>query len=114
MLVMLNNSGKKDVYVLGKLEGRRLASFLFHIRDASGKEITRRAFPDDQTFVPQGDPSSFVKLLPSHFLGTDFFAPLELLNIIDQANIPSSLNTILPSHLPMSSCALSGAGRTIQ
>lgn len=81
MLVMLMNSGKKDVYVLGTLEWGHAASLLFHIFDASGKEIKPPAFPDDKTLIPRGDNSAFVKLRPSHFLGTDFYAPLNLLGL---------------------------------
>ena len=98
MLVMLANSGKEDVYVLGKLEWGWSASFLFHLRDASGKEIRPRAFPDDQTFVSPDDKGAFVKLPPSHFLGTDFFAPLELLNL----NKPGKYSIFVEYHSPVS------------
>ena len=81
MLVMLVNSGKRDMYVLGTLEWGHSASLLFHILDDKGKEIRPRAFPDDQTFVARGDNSAFIKLRPSHFLGTCFYAPLDLLGI---------------------------------
>lgn len=40
LLVMLMNSGRKEVYILGKLEWGHSASFLFHIIDASGKNKT--------------------------------------------------------------------------
>lgn len=81
MLVLLRNAGTKDVYVLGTLEWGRLASFLFHIYDASGKEIRPRAVPDDQTLVLRDDKSAFVKLLPKHFLGTDFYSQMDLLGL---------------------------------
>lgn len=81
LLVMLINSGKEDVYVVGTMEWGYSASLLFHIRDASGKEIEPIGFPDDQTFVSPDDKSAFVKLHPNHFLGTNFFAPLDVLNL---------------------------------
>ena len=51
LLVMLINSGKKEVYVLGTMEWGHSASLLFRSRGASGKEIEPLGFPDDQTLV---------------------------------------------------------------
>jgi hypothetical protein len=99
MLVMLMNSGKKEIYVFGTLEWGHLASFLFHIHDASGKEIRPRAFPDDQTLVSREDRNSFVKLLPNHFLGTDFYAPVNLLGL----NRPGKYSIFVEYHSPVSS-----------
>ena len=79
--VLLTNSSYRDIYALGSLQWGRSASLLFHIRDSAGKEIKPRAFPDDQTQVSPNDKSAFVKLLPNHFLGTEFFAPMEDLNL---------------------------------
>ena len=79
--VMLTNSGKANVYVFGTLDWGSSASFVLHIRDASGKEIVPAGLPDDLTFASPDDKSAFVKLLPDHFLGTNFFSPLDILNL---------------------------------
>jgi len=92
------NSGEKDVFVLGTLEWGHSASLLFHILDAEGKEIRPRAFPDDQTFVARGDNSAFVKLHESHFLGTNFYAPLDLLGI----DKPGKYSIFVEYHSPLS------------
>ena len=98
LLVMLVNSGKKDVYVFGTMEWGYSASLLFHIRDASGREIKPLGFPDDLTRAVQDDKSAFVKLLPDHFLGTDFFAPLDVLNL----NKPGKYSIFMEYHSPFS------------
>ncbi len=98
LLVMLINSGKEDVYVLGTMEWGYSASLLFHIRNASGKEIEPMGFPDDQTLVSPDDKSAFVKLLPNHFLGTNFFAPLDVLNL----NKPGKYAIFVEYHSPLS------------
>lgn len=99
MLVMLMNAGKKEVYVVSTLEWGPLASFGFHIQDSSGREIRPRAFPDDQTLVVHEDKSSFVKLLPSHFIGTDFYAPINLLGL----DRPGKYSIFVEYHSPISS-----------
>lgn len=81
IFALLMNSGKDDLYVLGVLDWGYSSSLLLQIRDASGKEVTPLGIPDDLPNVSAKDRSSFVKLLPSHFLGTDFFAPLDVLNL---------------------------------
>lgn len=96
--VMLINSGKEDVYVLGAMEWGYSASLLFHISDASGKAIEPMGFPDDQTFVSPDDKSAFVKLHPNHFLGTNFFAPLDVLNL----NKPGKYAIFVEYHSPIS------------
>src|SRR5437762_9658149 len=45
--VMLNNTGNKNLYVLGTLEWGYNASLLLHVRDASGKEVEPRGSPAD-------------------------------------------------------------------
>lgn len=98
LLVMLVNSGKKDVYVFGTMEWGYSASLLFHIRDASGREVKPLGFPDDLTRAVQDDKSAFVKLLPNHFLGTDFFAPLDVLNL----NKPGKYSIFMEYQSPFS------------
>jgi hypothetical protein len=95
---MLVNSGKKDVYVFGTMAWGYSASLLFHIRDASGREIKPLGFPDDLTRAVPDDKSAFVKLLPDHFLGTDFFAPLDVLNL----NKPGKYSIFMEYHSPIS------------
>ena len=98
LLVMLINSGKEDVYVFGTMEWGYSASLLFHICDASGKEIKPLGFPDDLTRAVQDDKSAFVKLLPEHFLGTNFFAPLDVLNL----KKPGKYSIFMEYHSPFS------------
>lgn len=79
--VMLINSGKEAVYVFGTLDWGYSASLVLHIHDASGKEVQPFGRFDDLTFASPEDKSAFVKLLPHHFLGTNFFSPLDVLNL---------------------------------
>lgn len=80
-MVTLTNSSANDLYVLGAMEWGYSASLRLHVSDARGKEIAPLAVPDDITRVRLEDKTAFVKLLPNHFLGTNFFAPLNLLNL---------------------------------
>ena len=77
--IVLTNYGKRDVFIFSELEFGSAASLLIHIRDASGKEV--QPFFDDHTSTSPDDKSAFVKLLPRHFLGTNFFTPVEVLNV---------------------------------
>jgi hypothetical protein len=79
--VMLLNSGKEDIYVYGTLGWGHSANLILHVRDASGKEIKPLGSPDDQIYFSRDDKTAFVKLVPNHFLGTNFFAPLDILNL---------------------------------
>lgn len=94
--VMLTNSGKDAVYIFGQLDWGISASFDLRVHDASGKEVQPVGRFDDLTVVSTSDKSAFVKLLPSHFLGTDFFAPLEVLNI----NKPGKYAVFVEYHSP--------------
>jgi hypothetical protein len=80
-LVTLTNSSQNDLYVLGAMEWGPSASLLFYLSDARGKEIEPLGVPDDITRVVLDDKTAFVKLRPNHFLGTHFFAPLNILNL---------------------------------
>lgn len=82
MDVMLINSGKEAIYVFGTLDWGYSASLVLHIHDASGKEVQPFGRFDDLTFASPEDKSAFVKLLPHHFLGTRFFSPLDVLNLV--------------------------------
>lgn len=94
--VMLTNSGKEAVYIFGTLDWGYSASFVLHIRDTSGKEVEPVSFFDDLTFASPEDKSAFVKLLPYHFLGTNFFSPLDVLNL----NKPGKYAIFVEYHSP--------------
>ena len=96
--VMLTNSGKDAVYIFGALDWGISASFDLRVHDASGKEVQPVGRFDDLTFVSPKDKSNFVKLLPSHFLGTDFFSPLDVLNL----NKPGKYAVFVEYHSPFS------------
>lgn len=98
LLVMLVNSGKEELYVFGAMEWGYSASLLFHIRDASGKDIEPVGLPDDQTLVSLDYKNSFVKLHPNQFLGINFFAPLDVLNL----NKPGKYAIFVEYHSPIS------------
>ena len=94
--VMLTNSGKEPIYIFGELGWGHSASFVLRVRDASGKEVQPVGFFDDLTFSSPNDKSAFVKLLPSHFLGTNFFSPLDVLNL----NKPGRYSIFVEYHSP--------------
>ena len=94
--VMLTNSGKEAVYIFGELDWGHSASFVLRARDASGKEVQPVGFFDDLTFSSPNDKSAFVKLLPYHFLGTNFFSPLDVLNL----NKPGKYAVFVEYHSP--------------
>jgi len=96
--VLLVNSGKTDIYVFGTLGWGHSASLILHVRDAAGNEIEPIGFPDDQTHFSRDDNSAFVKLIPNHFLGTNFFAPLNILNL----NRPGRYTVWVEYHCPIS------------
>ncbi len=79
--VMLNNISSNNIYLLGSLGWGYNASLLLHVRDAAGKEIDPVGFPDDQTFVDPLDESTFVKLPPRQFIGTNLVSDLKFLNM---------------------------------
>ena len=81
MIVVLTNAAKGEIYVLATLGWGISAGLLFHIKDAAGKEIEPVGFPDDRIYASPLDSSEFVKLQPEHFIGTNFYAPLNVLNI---------------------------------
>jgi hypothetical protein len=74
--VMLTNLGERDIYIFGTFDWGYSSSLVFHIRDASGKEVQPLLSPDSQTYASAADTSAFVKLGPDHFLGTTYYAPM--------------------------------------
>ena len=81
MQVLLVNSGQEIIFVFGALQWGYSASLTLHVRDSSGREVEPVGFADDQTHESPNDQGVLVKLLPNHFLGTNFFAPLPILNL---------------------------------
>lgn len=79
--VMLRNAGENPLYVYGVLEWGYSASLMFHILDASGREVEPAFIPDPPPHAPPDDKSEFVKLQPDNFLGTSYFAPLKMMNL---------------------------------
>lgn len=79
--VMLNNITSKNIYLLSSLGWGYNASLLLYVRDAAGKEIDPDGFPDDQIFVDPLDDSTFVKLPPRQFIGTNLESDLNFLNL---------------------------------
>jgi hypothetical protein len=69
------NHSYKSVYVLAELGFGYRASFVLKILDSKGNEIEPATHPDDTIFSSPDDQSAFVKLLPNHFLGKNFYAP---------------------------------------
>jgi hypothetical protein len=79
--VLLRNSGEKPIYVFGTLDWGYSGSLMFYMTDASGREIKPQLSPDSQTYASPDDTSEFVKLGADHFLGTNYYAPLRLMNL---------------------------------
>lgn len=77
--VMVTNSGKEPVYIFGTLDVGYSASLVVHVRNAAGEDV--QPLFDDLTFESPDDKSAFVKLIPDHFLGIQFFAPADVLNM---------------------------------
>ena len=96
--VILTNTGTDALYILSQLDWGYSASLVIHVLDASGKEVQPQGVFDDHTFVSPDDQSAFVKLLPHHFLGTNFFTPLEVMNL----KRPGKYAIFVEYHSPLS------------
>lgn len=80
--MLINTDYVNDIFVYGTLGWGYSASLSFTLRDASGREIHPQIVPDDLTPpISSDDTAAFVKLRPKHYLGTDFVAKLDLLNL---------------------------------
>ena len=80
---LTNTHGVKDLFVYGTLELGYRGSFMLYRRDAKGKDVPMRFFPEALTLPPKpNDTSAFVKLLPDHFLGTYFRSSIRTLNMV--------------------------------
>ena len=81
-VLLINNNGVKDIFIYGTLEFGYRGSFMLYRRDAKGKDIPTRFFPEAHTLPPEpNDTSAFVKLPPNHFLGTYYQPLLQHLNM---------------------------------
>ena len=88
-----------DILIYGKLGWGYSASLTYTIRDVSGKRIEPNVLADDLTFpILRDDTSSFVKLLPRHFLGTYFLDDLDQLSL----RKPGRYTIFVEYHSPIS------------
>lgn len=97
--MLINTHYLNDIFIYGTLGWGYSASFTFTLRDALGKEIHPQIVPDDLTPpISPDDTTAFVKLRPKHYLGTDFAAKLDLLNL----NKPGKYSVVAEYHSPIS------------
>jgi hypothetical protein len=79
---LTNTDAVKDIFVYGTLELGHRGSFTLYRRDAKGKEVPTRVIPEAFESPPEpNDRSAFVKLLPYHFIGTDYRGSIRELNM---------------------------------
>ena len=80
--VMLRNASETDdLYIWGTLGWGYSSSLMFFLRDSAGNDIKPELLPDSPPQAPQEDKNYYVKLQPDNFLGTNYFAPLSLMNL---------------------------------
>ena len=78
---MVENLRFEDVYILNTMEFGHFGSFTLHVLDSSGREIQPAVgFHALPTSLPVDD-SQLVRLQYGHFLGSEFFARLDLLRV---------------------------------
>lgn len=79
---LTNTDAVKDIFVYGTLELGHRGSFTLYLRDAKGKEVPPRIIFEAVELPPvPGDKSAFVKLLPFHFIGTEYRGSMRELNM---------------------------------
>jgi len=79
---LTNTNAVKDIFVYGTLELGHRGSFTLYRRDAKGKEVPTRVIAEAVESPPEpNDRSAFVKLLPYHFIGTDYKGSIPELNM---------------------------------
>ena len=79
---LTNTDAVKDIFVYGTLELGHRGSFTLYRRDANGKEVPSRVILEAFESPPEpNDKSAFVKLLPFHFIGTDYRGSIRELNM---------------------------------
>jgi hypothetical protein len=83
---LTNTDAVKDILSMARLSGYH-GSFTLFRRDASGKEVPTRVIAEALESPPEpNDTSSSVKLLPYHFIGTDYKGSIAELNMIRPGN----------------------------
>ncbi len=96
---LTNTNAVKDIFVYGTLELGHRGSFTLYRRDAKGKEVPTRVVMEALESLPEpNDRSAFVKLLPYHFLGTDFKGSIPELNMVR----PGRYTMWVDYHCPLS------------
>ena len=101
--MLVNGEYIKDILVYGRLGWGRLSSLTYTIRDASGKPVHPTILADDLTFpIRSDDTTSFVKLHPNHFLGTNYTETLDRLNL----KRLGKYSIVVEYHCPISSSAV--------
>lgn len=96
--MLINTHYLNDIFIYGTLGWGYSASLTFTLRDASGREIQPQILVDDLTYpVSPDDTTAFVKLRPKHYLGTDFVAKLNLLNL----SKPGKYSVFVEYHSPI-------------
>ena len=80
---LTNTDAVKEIFVYGTLELGHRGSFTLFRRDAKGKEVPTRVILEAVESPPEpNDTSAFVKLLPYHFIGTDYKGSIAELNMM--------------------------------
>ncbi|HEX6715742.1 MAG TPA: hypothetical protein VF088_01450 [Pyrinomonadaceae bacterium] len=96
---LTNTDAVKDVFVYGTLELGHRGSFTLYLRDAKGKEVPPRIILEALESLPEpGDKSAFVKLLPFHFIGTEYGGSIPELNM----DRPGRYSIWVEYHCPIS------------
>lgn len=97
--LLTNTDYIKDIFVFGTLGWGYSSSLTYTIRDASGQRIQHTILADDLTLpVQRDDTTSFVKLRPSHFIGTSYVEALARLNL----KRPGRYSIFVEYHCPIS------------
>jgi hypothetical protein len=97
--MLVNGEYIKDILVYGGLGWGHLSSLTYTIRDASGNPLHPTILADDLPFpMRSDDTTSFVKLHPNHFLGTNYTETLDRLNL----KRPGKYSVLVEYHSPIS------------
>ena len=101
--MLVNDEYVDDIVVYSRLGWGHLASLTYTIHDASGKLVHPTVLADELTFpISKDDTTSFVKLHPNHFLGTNYTETLDRLNL----KRPGKYSIVVDYHCPISSSAV--------
>ena len=103
---LTNSDAVKEVFVYGTLELGHRGSFTLFRRDARGKEVPTRVITEALELPPEPkDTSAFVKLLPYHFIGTDYKGSIAELNMMR----PGKFYMWVEYHCPISGADVKGS-----